>query len=73
MTQIPEQQSREEIMNIVRKALWDYGDMYALAIRTGLSRSCLNNIRRGHTQWPRWNTLEIIMIPLKLRLTMRQY
>lgn len=72
-TSIPEQQSRDEIMGIIRDALDEFGDMQMLANRTGLSKSCLQNIRRGKTQWPRWNTLETIMIPLKLRLTMRKY
>lgn len=70
---IPEQQTRDEIMGIIRSALDRFGDMQMLANRTGLSRSCLQNIRSGKTLWPRWNTLETIMIPLHLRLTMRQH
>lgn len=73
MTAIPQQQSRDEIMGIIRDALYRFGDMQMLAIRTGLSKSCLHNIRSGRTIWPRWNTLETIMIPLNLRLTLRQY
>lgn len=73
MTTLPEQQSREEIMGIIRAALDQFGDMEMLANRTGLSKGCLQNIRRGKTLWPRWPTLEIIMIPLKIRLTVRQY
>ena len=73
MSQIPQQQSRDEIMEIIRTALYRFGDMEMLANRTGLSKSCLQNIRRGKTVWPRWNTLETIMIPLKIRLSARQY
>lgn len=72
-TSIPDQQSREEIMAIIIDGLNRFGDMEMLANRTGLSKSCLQNIRRGKTMWPRWNTLETIMIPLKIRLTARQY
>lgn len=72
-TSIPDQQSREEIMAIIIDGLNRFEDMEMLANRTGLSRSCLQNIRKGKTMWPRWNTLETIMIPLKIRLTARQY
>ena len=72
-TSIPDQQSREEIMDIIIDGLNRFEDMQMLANRTGLSKSCLQNIRRGKTIWPRWNTLETIMIPLKIRLTARQY
>lgn len=72
-TSIPEQQSREEIMGIIIDALNRFGDMQMLANRTGLSKGCLQNIRKGKTVWPRWTTLETIMIPLKIRLTARQY
>ena len=70
---IPDQQSREEIMDIIIDGLNRFGDMEMLANRTGLSKSCLQKIRRGKTAWPRWNTLETIMIPLKIRLSARQY
>lgn len=70
---IPDQQSREEIMGIIIDALNRFGDMEMLANRTGLSKGCLQNIRKGKTAWPRWTTLETIMIPLKIRLTARQY
>ena len=73
MTTLPEQQSREEIMGIIRAALDQFGDMEMLANRTGLSKGCLQRIRSGKTMWPRWPTLETIMIPLKIRLTVRQY
>lgn len=73
MTTLPEQQSREEIMGIIRVALDKFGDMEMLANRTGLSKRCLQRIRSGKTLWPRWPTLETIMIPLKIRLTVRQY
>ena len=73
MTTLPEQQSREEIMGIIRAALDQFGDMEMFANRTGLSKGCLQNIRRGKTLWPRWTTLETIMIPLRIRLTARQY
>ena len=72
-TSIPDQQSREEIMDIIIDGLNRFEDMQMLANRTGLSKSCLQNIRRGKTVWPRWNTLETIMIPLKIRLSARQY
>lgn len=72
-TSIPDQQSREEIMDIIIDGLNRFEDMQMLANRTGLSKSCLQNIRRGKTIWPRWNTLETIMIPLKIRLSARQY
>ena len=70
---IPDQQSREEIMGIIIDGLNRFGDMEMLANRTGLSKGCLQNIRKGKTVWPRWNTLETIMIPLKIRLSARQY
>ena len=70
---IPDQQSREEIMGVIIDALNRFGDMQMLSNRTGLSKGCLQNIRRGKTTWPRWTTLETIMIPLKIRLTVRQY
>lgn len=60
-------------MDIIRDALDIFGDMQMLANQTGLSKGCLQNIRNGRTQWPRWNTLETIMIPLKLRLSMKRY
>ena len=58
-------------MGILRDALYSFGDMERLANRTGLSKSCLNNIRSGRTKWPRWNTIETLMIPLNLRLTLK--
>lgn len=73
MTSIPKQQSYDEIMGVLRDALYRYGDSYALAKRTGLSQSCINNIKSGRTKWPRWNAIETLMIPLNLRLTLRQY
>ena len=73
MTTLPEQQSREEIMGIIRAALDQFGDMEMLANRTGLSKGCLQSIRRGKTLWPRWTTFETIMIPLRIRLTVKQY
>lgn len=73
MTTLPEQQSREEIMGIIRAALDTFGDMEMFANRTGLSKACLQRIRSGKTLWPRWTTLETIMIPLRIRLTVRQY
>ena len=60
-------------MGILRDALYSFEDMERLANRTGLSKSCLNNIRSGRTKWPRWNTIETLMIPLNLRLTLKQY
>ena len=59
---IPDQQTREQIMSIIIDALNRFGDMELLANRCGLSKGCLQNIRRGKTLWPRWNTLETIMI-----------
>ena len=73
MTTLPEQQSREEIMGIIRAVLDTFGDMEMFANRTGLSKACLQRIRSGKTLWPRWTTLETIMIPLRIRLTARQY
>lgn len=61
---------REKIMQEVRQALWDYGDMPRLAEYTGISVSCLNNLRGGRTQWPRPETMLIILpyLGLELRL-----
>lgn len=68
-----DQQSREEIMNVFRDALYAFGDMKALASRTGLSVTCLSNIRSGRTKWPRWITLEILMLILNIRMTVKQF
>ena len=73
MSKIPEQQTREEIMSVFRDALYAYGDMYTLSKFTGLSRGCLEKIRSGKTMWPRWNTLETLMIPLRIRMHVKQY
>lgn len=73
MSTIPDQQTYDEIMGVLRDALDAFDDTYRLSRRTGLSQSCINNIRRGKTKWPRWNTIEVLMIPLNLRLSLRQY
>ena len=65
-------EKRAEIMDVVRNALWDHGDMGLLAIRVGRSVSCLNSIRSGRTRWPRWDTLLSLMYPLGLELTIRK-
>lgn len=59
---------REEAMNVVRDALYAFGDMQMLANRTGISRSCLEAIRSGRTKWPRPGTLFTILTPLGLSL-----
>lgn len=68
-----DQQTREEMMNLMRDALYDFGDMELLSNRTGLSMGTLYAIRRGKTKWPRWTTFETLMEPLGLRLELRRY
>lgn len=65
-------QHRADIMDVVRTALYDHGDMGLLAVRVGRSVSCLNAIRSGRTRWPRWDTLFTLLTPLKLELTIRK-
>lgn len=67
------QQTREEIMGLVRDALYEYGDIPSLSISINMSSAALYKLRNGTTKWPRWNTLEKLMAPLKLRLEMSRY
>lgn len=60
--------SRAEIMQEVRDALYEYGDLEGLAERVGRSARCLYAIRGGYTRWPRWETLFSLMEPLGLKL-----
>lgn len=61
---------REVVMKELRAALWDHGDMALLAARTGISVSCLNNLKTGRTRWPRDVTMFTIapILGLELRL-----
>lgn len=61
---------REAVMNELRAALWAHGDMPLLANRTGISVSCLNNLKTGKTRWPRDVTMFTIapILGLELRL-----
>jgi DNA-binding Xre family transcriptional regulator len=61
---------REEIMKILRDAIWDHGDPQLLANRVGLSLSCVNNLRSGKTKWPRPDTMFSLCSALNLRLTL---
>ena len=61
--------NRAEVMNLVRKALYDYGDLEYLADEIGRSSGCLYRIRGGYTRWPRWDTLFALLPHLNLALT----
>ena len=63
---------RAEVMDEVRAALYEYGDMEELAGITGKSTGCLYAIRSGRTRWPRWDTLFQIMPHIGLALTVRR-
>lgn len=69
--QAPEdQQTREEMMDILIQAISDYPGTYKmLSIRTGLSTGCIGSIATGKTVWPRWSTFEILLDVLKLKMT----
>jgi len=59
---------REAIMQVVRLALNQHEDMKMLAAYTGVSVSCLNNLRNGKTRWPRDVTMFTITYALGLEL-----
>ena len=59
---------REEIMSVVRQALWDHGDMVTLAGYTGISVSCLLALRGCRTRWPRSTTMLTVCDALGLEL-----
>lgn len=63
---------RAQIMDVVRHALYDYGDLDPLAIKIGRSHTCLYAIRRGKTRWPRWDTLLSLLPHLGLELTVQR-
>lgn len=64
-----DQQTREELMDLVIQAISDYPGTYKmLSIRTGLSVGCIGAIATGKTAWPRWNTFEILLQVLNLKL-----
>jgi hypothetical protein len=64
-----DQQTREELMDVVIQAISNYPGTYKmLSARTGLSVSCINSIANGKTAWPRWNTFEILLQVLNLKL-----
>jgi hypothetical protein len=55
--------NREEIMNLVRDKLYEYGDPKILAEVSGLNVGTIYAIRSGRTVWPRPNTL-FTLLPL---------
>jgi len=59
---------RAEVMDQVRDALYDYGDLKKLALDIGRSERCLYQLRGGYTLWPRWETLFALLPPLGLEL-----
>lgn len=64
-----DQQTREEMMDVLIDAISNYPGTYKmLSARTGLSVSCINSIANGKTAWPRWNTFEILLQVLNLKL-----
>lgn len=66
-----DQQTREELMDVVIQAISDYQGTYKmLSTRTGLSVGCIGSIVRGKTVWPRWNTFDTLIDVLQLRLTL---
>lgn len=65
-------QTAYEFMSDVRSALYEYSDMVMLANRTGLSEGTLYAIRSGRTQWPRWTTLQRLLTPLGLEITLKR-
>lgn len=64
------QPKREAIMNEVRQALWDHGDMRLLSNYTGISLSCLLALRGGRTRWPRDTTMFTVCDALGLEMRM---
>jgi hypothetical protein len=60
--------ARAEIMDEVRWALYDYGDLKPLAKAIGRSPRCLYALRSGQTRWPRWDTLFALLPHLGLEL-----
>ena len=72
LQRVSEQQSREEIMQILSYAIQDFGSLKMLSIRTGLSVSCLRSIVNKRTSWPRWFTFQVLCDILKLQLTLRK-
>ena len=63
---------RERDMQTVRDAMYAFGDIELLSIRTGISKSALHAIRSGRTQWPRWVTLYSLMAVLGLELSIHR-
>lgn len=63
--------ARAEVMDRVRWALYDYGDLERLARLTGKTPSCLYALRRGATRWPRWDTLFALLPHLGLELVIQ--
>lgn len=64
-------EARAEIMDRVRRALYDVGgpdDVALLAQEVGKSVSCLYLIRSGRARWPRWDTLFALLPHLGLTL-----
>lgn len=58
-------------MQIVRDALYAFGDMKLLSIKTGISKSSLYAIRSGQIRWPRKFTMHSLTEVLGLELSMR--
>ena len=54
-------------MNVVRMEMYNY-DLKLLAIRVGVSRSCLDAMRSGRTAWPRPTTLFPLIDILGIRM-----
>ena len=66
-----DQQTREKMMDVLIDAISNYPGTYKmLSTRTGLSVACIEAIARGKTQWPRWNTFEILIDVLRLKFTL---
>ena len=60
----------EAVMNIIRTEIYA-SDIELLAVRVGVSKSCLFSIRSGRTKWPRHATFFALIDALDLELYLK--
>lgn len=61
---------RARIMQVLRDAIYDYGDIEHLARWTGRSTPCIYAIRSGRTKWPHAKTIMPLARHLGLQFTL---
>ena len=70
---LPKIQTREDMMLIIQREIEHHGEPKLLAIRVGVSASCIYAIKNGKTKWPRYTTFASLMDVLPIRLELRSY